>query len=43
MAKPMAIPETVAGPANPDEPSFVTTLPAEIRLAIYEILFKSEK
>ncbi|KAJ8113272.1 hypothetical protein OPT61_g4569 [Boeremia exigua] len=43
MAKPMAIPETVAGPANPSEPSFVTTLPAEIRLAIYEILFKSEK
>jgi hypothetical protein len=37
------IPKTTSGPANPDQPSFLTTLPPEIRNHIYELLLKRDE
>lgn len=37
------IANTAAQPHDPNAPSFITTLPAEIRNAIYEILFKRDE
>ncbi|KAF3002597.1 hypothetical protein E8E13_008470 [Curvularia kusanoi] len=34
------ITQAMSEPADPDAPSFLTTLPAEIRNAVYEILFR---
>jgi hypothetical protein len=39
----MEIPKTTSGPARPDEPSFLTTLPSEIRNRIYEFLFERDE
>ncbi|KAI8933697.1 hypothetical protein NX059_009415 [Plenodomus lindquistii] len=38
----MRIQKTLSAPADPGEPSFLTTLPAEIRNMIYEIMFKRD-
>jgi hypothetical protein len=40
MAAFITTPETISAPADPDEPSSLTTLPAEMRNCIHEILFK---
>jgi hypothetical protein len=37
------IPKTTSGPANPNQPSFLMTLPPEIRNRIYELLFKRDE
>jgi hypothetical protein len=37
------IPKTTSSPADPGTASFLTTLPPEIRNAIYEVMFKHEK
>jgi hypothetical protein len=37
------IPKTVSRPINPDEPSFLTSLPPEGRNRIYDVLFKREE
>jgi hypothetical protein len=37
------ITQSTSQPADPDTPSFLTTLPAEIRNAVYAILFKRDK
>ncbi|KAH6642901.1 hypothetical protein C7974DRAFT_351893 [Boeremia exigua] len=42
MPKPKKIPKTTSSPADPNEPSFLTTLPPEVRNAIYEALFKRD-
>ncbi|KAF1851533.1 uncharacterized protein K460DRAFT_298660 [Cucurbitaria berberidis CBS 394.84] len=39
----MQIPKTMSSLADPAAPSFLTTLPPEIRNGIYEILFKREE
>jgi hypothetical protein len=36
------IPRTVSRPSNPEEPSFITSLPPEIRNRIYDVLFKRD-
>ena len=38
----ITIPRTIFAPADPEEPSFRTTLPAELRNRIYEMLFKRD-
>lgn len=37
------ITQSMSQPADPDAPSFLTTLPAEIRNAVYAILFKQDE
>jgi hypothetical protein len=37
------IPKTTSGPANPNQPSFLTILPPELRKRIYELLFKRDE
>jgi hypothetical protein len=39
---PIQIPKTVSSPADPSAPSFLSTLPPEIRNPIYEVLFKRD-
>jgi hypothetical protein len=39
----MQIPKTVSSPADPDEPSLLTTLPPEIRNIVYEYLFQRDE
>jgi hypothetical protein len=39
---PIQIPKTVSSPADPAAPSFLSTLPPEIRNRIYEVLFKRD-
>ncbi|KAF2030525.1 hypothetical protein EK21DRAFT_111838 [Setomelanomma holmii] len=44
MASPRKLnPETTSSPAIPDAPSFLTTLPPEIRNHVYEVLFKRDE
>jgi hypothetical protein len=43
MAAFIQIPKTMSSPADPDTPSFLTNLPAEIRNAVYEVLFKRDE
>ena len=39
----IGITQSTSQPTDPDAPSFLTTLPAEIRNAIYKILFKRDR
>ncbi|KAF9692003.1 hypothetical protein EKO04_010137 [Ascochyta lentis] len=43
MAKPNQIPKTTSSPADASAPSFLTTIPPEVRNAIYAVLFKRDK
>lgn len=43
MAAMKQIPKACSAPADPSDPSFLTTLPPEIRNAVYEVLFKRNK
>lgn len=40
MPPPNEIPKTLSSPAIAGKPSFLTTLPAEVRNCVYEVLFK---
>jgi hypothetical protein len=38
-----SIPKTISAPADPNAPSFLTTLQPEIRMRVYEVLFKRDE
>jgi hypothetical protein len=38
-----SIPKTISAPADPNPPSFLTTLQPEIRTCVYEVLFKNDE
>jgi hypothetical protein len=42
MPTPIEIPRTVSAPMDPDAPSLLTTLSADIRLLIFEVLFRRD-
>jgi hypothetical protein len=43
MDAPIQIPKTLSSPANPNEPSLLTSLPPELRNTIYELLLKRDE